>query len=39
MAEEFFTSQEIPFTNITTISVEEIAASIMHEKALQRRIS
>ncbi|MEI7591263.1 MAG: pyruvate, water dikinase regulatory protein [Deltaproteobacteria bacterium] len=38
MAEEFFTSENIPFINITTISVEEIAASIMHEKNLQRRL-
>ncbi|MCF8054329.1 MAG: kinase/pyrophosphorylase [Deltaproteobacteria bacterium] len=38
MAEDFFNSERIPYVNITKISVEEIAANIMHEKKLQRRV-
>lgn len=39
MAEDFFNSTNIPYVNITKMSVEEIAAHIMHEKNLQRRIN
>ncbi|MFB3925453.1 MAG: pyruvate, water dikinase regulatory protein [Syntrophales bacterium] len=37
-AESLFYSENIPFLNTTTISIEEIAATIVHEKKLQRRV-
>jgi regulator of PEP synthase PpsR (kinase-PPPase family) len=38
MAEYLFVSKNIPFINITTMSVEEIVATIMHRSKLQRRL-
>jgi regulator of PEP synthase PpsR (kinase-PPPase family) len=38
MAESLFVSEDIPYINITTMSVEEIAATIMHENKLTRRV-
>jgi hypothetical protein len=38
MAEFLFVSKNIPFINITTMSVEEIAATIMHRVRLKRRL-
>lgn len=38
MAESFFVSEYIPFINITSMSVEEIAATIMHSNRLKRRV-
>jgi hypothetical protein len=38
MAEFLFVSKNIPFINITTMSVEEIAATIMHRIRLKRRL-
>ncbi len=38
MAEFLFVSKNIPFINITTMSVEEIAATIMHKVRLRRRL-
>lgn len=37
-AESLFLSEHIPHINITTVSVEEIAAIILHECGLQRRV-
>jgi hypothetical protein len=37
-AESLFYSENIPFLNTTMISVEEIAATIMHEMKLVRRV-
>ena len=37
MAETLFASEEIPFLNVTSMSIEEIAATILHEGGLQRR--
>jgi len=37
-AESIFISEHIPYINITSVSVEEIAAMIMHECGLQRRV-
>jgi [pyruvate, water dikinase]-phosphate phosphotransferase / [pyruvate, water dikinase] kinase len=38
MAESLFVSEDIPFINITLMSVEEIAATIMHSNKLERRV-
>ena len=38
LAETLFRYEEIPFINITTMSVEEIAATILHECNLHRRV-
>jgi len=38
MAEYLFVSKNIPFINITAMSVEEIVATIMHRSKLQRRL-
>ena len=38
MAETLFQYEEIPFINITTMSVEEIAATVVHECNLRRRV-
>ena len=38
VAETLFQSADIPFINITTMSVEEIAATVLHECNLQRRV-
>ncbi len=38
MAEFLFVSKNIPFINITTMSVEEIVATVMHRSKLQRRL-
>lgn len=38
MAEYLFVAKNIPFLNITTMSVEEIVATIMHKSKMQRRI-
>jgi regulator of PEP synthase PpsR (kinase-PPPase family) len=38
MAEYLFVSKNIPFINITTMSVEEIVATVMHRSKLQRRL-
>jgi regulator of PEP synthase PpsR (kinase-PPPase family) len=38
MAESLFISENIPHINITTMSVEEIAATIIHENKLTRRV-
>ncbi len=37
-AESLFLSEHIPHINITSVSVEEIAAMILHECGLQRRV-
>lgn len=37
LAETLFQYEDIPFINITTMSVEEIAATVLHECNLQRR--
>lgn len=37
-AESLFLSEHIPYINITTVSVEEIAATVLHECGLQRRV-
>jgi regulator of PEP synthase PpsR (kinase-PPPase family) len=37
LAETLFHYENIPFINITTMSVEEIAATVLHECNLQRR--
>jgi [pyruvate, water dikinase]-phosphate phosphotransferase / [pyruvate, water dikinase] kinase len=38
LAETLFQCEDIPFINITVMSVEEIAATILHECNLQRRL-
>jgi len=38
MAEFLFVSKNIPFINVTTMSVEEIAATILHRVRLKRRL-
>ena len=38
LAESMFQYGEIPFINITTMSVEEIAATVLHECNLRRRV-
>jgi len=38
LAETLFQYEDIPFINITTMSVEEIAATVVHECNLRRRI-
>lgn len=38
LAETLFQSEDIPFINITTMSVEEIAATLVHECNLRRRV-
>ncbi|MBN1612963.1 MAG: kinase/pyrophosphorylase [Deltaproteobacteria bacterium] len=38
MAEELFAAEDIPFINVTMMSVEEIAAHILQFKKLQRRL-
>ncbi len=38
MCESFFISEDIPFLNITSMSIEEIAATIMHAHKLPRRV-
>ncbi len=38
MAEYLFISKNIPFLNITTMSVEEIVATILHKSKLRRRL-
>ena len=38
MAEYLFVSKNIPFLNITSMSVEEIAATIVHKSKLPRRV-
>lgn len=38
MAEAMFQYGKIPFINITTMSVEEIAATVLHECNLRRRV-
>jgi hypothetical protein len=37
-SESLFYSESIPSLNTTTMSIEEIAATIVHEKKLQRRV-
>jgi len=37
-AESIFTSERIPSINVTTMSVEEIAATVLHENKLERRL-
>jgi len=37
LAETLFQSADVPFINITTMSVEEIAATVLHDCNLQRR--
>ena len=37
-AESLFLSEHIPYINITTVSVEEIAATVLHDCGLQRRV-
>jgi len=37
-AESLFLSEHIPYINITTVSVEEIAATVLHACGLQRRV-
>ena len=37
-SESLFYSEEIPFLNTTTMSIEEIAATIVHEKKMLRRV-
>jgi [pyruvate, water dikinase]-phosphate phosphotransferase / [pyruvate, water dikinase] kinase len=38
LAEFLYVSKNIPYLNITTMSIEEIAAMVMHKSKLQRRI-
>lgn len=38
LAEALFMREKIPFLNVTTISVEEIAATLIRSKQLQRRL-
>jgi hypothetical protein len=38
LAETLFQYEDIPFINITTMSVEEIAATVLHECNLRRRV-
>lgn len=38
MAENLFLSKNIPYINVSTLSVEEIAATILHKTKIQRRI-
>jgi len=38
LAEFLYVSKNIPYLNITTMSIEEIAATVMHKSKLQRRI-
>jgi [pyruvate, water dikinase]-phosphate phosphotransferase / [pyruvate, water dikinase] kinase len=38
LAETLFQYEDIPFINITTMSVEEIAATVLHESNLRRRV-
>jgi regulator of PEP synthase PpsR (kinase-PPPase family) len=38
MCESFFISEDVPFLNITSMSIEEIAATIMHAHKLPRRV-
>ncbi len=38
LAEFLYVSKSIPYLNITTMSIEEIAAVVMHKSKLQRRI-
>jgi regulator of PEP synthase PpsR (kinase-PPPase family) len=37
-AELLFLTEQIPYINITTVSIEEIAATALHECGLQRRV-
>ncbi len=37
-SESLFQSEKIPFLNTTTVSIEEIAATILHHKRLMRRV-
>ncbi len=37
-AESIFLSEQIPFSNVTTMSVEEIAAKVLHDNKLERRL-
>lgn len=37
-AESFFEKWHIPYLNVTTMSVEEIASKILHESNLERRV-
>ena len=37
-AEYIFQSKQIPFLNVTTMSVEEIAATVLHDNKLERRL-
>lgn len=37
-AESLFVSERIPSTNVTIMSVEEIAAKVLHENRLERRL-
>jgi len=37
-AESIFSSEQIPFVNVTTTSVEEIAATALHANKLERRL-
>lgn len=37
-AESLFSSERIPSINVTTMSVEEIAAKVLHENKLERRL-
>ena len=37
-AESLFSSERIPSVNVTTMSVEEIAAKVLHENRLERRL-
>lgn len=37
-AEALFRSNRIPWLNSTTVSIEEIATTIMHERSLRRRV-
>lgn len=38
-AEAMFRSNQIPWLNSTTVSIEEIATTIMHQRGLSRRVS
>lgn len=38
LAEFLYVSKNVPYLNITTMSIEEIAATVMHKSKLQRRI-
>lgn len=37
-AETMFAKESIPFINTTTMSIEEIATTILHERKLKRRV-